>query len=33
MLQRSQTLFLLGAFILSILLLTGPLARFTLEGK
>jgi peptidoglycan/LPS O-acetylase OafA/YrhL len=33
MLQRSQTLFLLGAFILSILLLTGPLARFTLEGS
>ena len=31
MLQRSQTLFLLGAFILSIVLLTGPLARFTLE--
>ena len=33
MLQRSQTLFLLGAFVLSILLLTGPLARFTLEGS
>jgi hypothetical protein len=33
MLQRSQTLFLLGAFVLSLLLLTGPLARFTLEGS
>jgi len=33
MLQRSQTLFLLGAFVLSILLLTGPLARFTQEGS
>jgi peptidoglycan/LPS O-acetylase OafA/YrhL len=32
MLQRSQTLFLLAAFVLSLLLLTGPLARFTLEG-
>ncbi len=33
MLQRSQTLFLLGAFVLSLLLLTGPLARFTLDGS
>lgn len=33
MLQRSQTLFLLGAFVLSLLLLFGPLARFTLEGS
>ena len=33
MLQRSQTLFLLGAFVLSIVLLTGPLARFTLDGS
>lgn len=33
MLQRSQTLFLLGAFVLSLVLLTGPLARFTLEGN
>lgn len=33
MLQRSQTLFLLGAFILSLLLLTGPITRFTLEGS
>ena len=32
MLQRSQTLFLLGAFVLSLVLLTGPLARFTLDG-
>lgn len=31
MLQRSQTLFLLGAFILSLLLLTGPIARLSLE--
>lgn len=33
MLQRSQTLFLLGAFVLSMVLLTGPLARFTLDGN
>jgi len=33
MIQRSQTLFLLGAFILSLLLLTGPIARLTLEGS
>ena len=33
MLQRSQTLFLLGAFALSLLLLFGPLARFTLDGS
>jgi hypothetical protein len=33
MLQRSQTLFLLGAFVLSLLLLFGPLALFTLEGS
>jgi hypothetical protein len=33
MLQRSQTLFLLGAFVLSLVLLTGPLARFTLDGS
>jgi peptidoglycan/LPS O-acetylase OafA/YrhL len=33
MLQRSQTLFLLGAFILSLFLLTGPITLFTLEGS
>ena len=33
MLQRSQTLFLLGAFILSLLLLTGPIANLTLDGN
>jgi glucan phosphoethanolaminetransferase (alkaline phosphatase superfamily) len=33
MLQRTQTLFLLGVFILSLLLLTGPFARYTLEGS
>jgi peptidoglycan/LPS O-acetylase OafA/YrhL len=33
MLQRSQTLYLLGAFVLSLILLTGPLARFTLDGS
>ena len=33
MLQRSQTLFLLGAFIFSVLLLTGPIAHLTLEGS
>jgi len=33
MLQRSQTLFLLGVFILSLFLVTGPIARFTLEGS
>ena len=32
MLQRSQTLFLLAAFILSLLLLLGPIARLTVEG-
>lgn len=32
MLQRSQSLILLGVFLLSVLLLTGPLARFTAEG-
>lgn len=32
MLQRSQTLYLLGAFILSLLMLLGPLAQFTLDG-
>jgi peptidoglycan/LPS O-acetylase OafA/YrhL len=33
MLQRSQTLFLLGAFILSLFLLTGPITRLTLDGS
>ncbi len=33
MLQRSQTLILLGVFILSLFLLTGPFTRFTLEGS
>lgn len=33
MLQRSQTLFLLGVFFFSLLLLSGPLARFSLEGS
>ncbi len=33
MLQRPQTLFLLGVFILSLFLLTGSIARFTLEGS
>jgi len=33
MLQRSQTLFLLGVFILSLFLLTGPITRFTLDGS
>ena len=33
MLQRSQTLFLLGVFILTLFLLTGPIARFTLDGS
>ena len=32
MLQRPQTLYLLGVFILSFLLLTGPLALFNLDG-
>jgi len=32
MLQRSQTLYLLGVFILSLFLLTGPLALITYEG-
>jgi len=33
MLQRSQSLYLLGVFILAILMLTGPLARFMTEGS
>ena len=33
MLQRPQTLYLLGVFILSLLLLTGPLALFNLDGS
>lgn len=33
MLQRSQTLFLLGVFILSLFLLSGPITIFTLEGN
>lgn len=33
MLQRSQTLFLLGAFVLALFMLTGPITRFTLEGS
>lgn len=33
MLQRPQTLYLLGGFILSLLLLTGPVAQFGLEGS
>ncbi len=33
MLQRPQTLYLLGVFFLSLLLITGPLARFSLEGS
>lgn len=32
MLQRSQTLYLLGVLILAILMLTGPLSRFSGEG-
>ena len=32
MLQRSQTLYLLGVFILSVFMLTGPLALVTVEG-
>jgi hypothetical protein len=32
MLQRSQTLLLLAAFVLAILMLTGPLARFVHAG-
>ena len=32
MLQRSQTLYLLGVYIINILLLTGSLAVFTFEG-
>ena len=31
MLQRSQTLFLLTAFLLAILMLTGPIARLSIE--
>ena len=33
MLQRPQTLFLLGAFILSLLLLVGSLAEFSMQGS
>jgi peptidoglycan/LPS O-acetylase OafA/YrhL len=33
MLQRSQTLFLLGVFTFSIFMLTGPLTRYTVEGS
>lgn len=33
MLQRPQTLYLLGVFILSLLMLTGPLAQFSLDGS
>jgi glucan phosphoethanolaminetransferase (alkaline phosphatase superfamily) len=33
MLQRPQTLFLLGVFLLSLLLMTGPMTRFSLEGS
>ena len=33
MLQRSQTLILLGVFILSLFMLTGPLTRYTVEGS
>lgn len=32
MLQRPQTLYLLGVFILSLFLLTGPIALFTVDG-
>jgi drug/metabolite transporter (DMT)-like permease len=32
MLQRSQTLYLLAVFLLALLMLTGPLARFSSEG-
>jgi len=32
MLQRPQTLYLLGVFIISVFLLTGPVALFTLDG-
>ncbi|MEN8227191.1 MAG: DUF4293 domain-containing protein [Bacteroidota bacterium] len=32
MLQRPQTLYLLGVFIISLFLLTGPLALFTVNG-
>ncbi len=32
MLQRSQTLFLLGVFILTVLMFTGPIADFTVEN-
>jgi uncharacterized membrane protein YoaK (UPF0700 family) len=32
MLQRSQTLYLLGVLILAILMFTGPFARFMTEG-
>ncbi len=33
MLQRPQTLYLLGVCILSLFLLTGPIAMFTLDGS
>ena len=32
MLQRPQTLYLLGVFIISLFLLTGPIALFTVDG-
>ena len=32
MLQRPQTLYLLGVFILSLFLFTGPIALFSIEG-
>jgi hypothetical protein len=32
MLQRSQTLYLLGILVLSILMFTGPMARYVVEG-
>ncbi len=32
MLQRPQTLYLLGVFIISVFLLTGPIALLTLDG-
>jgi hypothetical protein len=33
MLQRPQTLYLLGGFLLSLFMLTGPLAQLTLDGS
>lgn len=32
MLQRSQTLYLLGVFILTLVMMMGPIARFTVEA-